>query len=141
MELTDKQQKFQAEVREFCLQEIEPHAAGIDRGGVFPQKIMDRVADFGLFGCVVPKEYGGLGVDTVSYAIAVEEVSRVCGSTGITVAAHNSLGVMPFLLFGNEQQKEKYVPWPSCDAINVDISGKSPMTISENLLNVHTVNR
>ena len=110
MELTDRQREFQASVREFCLQEIEPHAARIDREGVFPHDIMDKVADFGLFGCVVPKEYGGIGVDTVSYAIAVEEVSRVCGSTGITVAAHNSLGVMPFLIFGTDKQKEKYVP-------------------------------
>jgi len=110
MELTDRQKKFQAEVREFCAQEIEPHAARIDRDGVFPQDVMDRVADFGLFGCVAPTHYGGLGVDTVCYAIAVEEVSRVCGSTGITVAAHNSLGVMPFLFFGTEVQKETYVP-------------------------------
>ena len=110
MELTDKQKKFQAEVRAFCEQEIAPHAARIDREGVFPQDIMDKVADFGLFGIVAPTEYGGLGVDTVCYAIAVEEVSRVCGSTGITVAAHNSLGIMPFLLFGNEAQKAEYVP-------------------------------
>ena len=108
MELTDNQKKFQARVRDFCLQEIEPHAARIDKESVFPQDIMSKVADFGLFGCVVPKEFGGLGVDTVSYAIAVEEVSRVCGSTGITVAAHNSLGVMPFLLFGTKEQQEKY---------------------------------
>ncbi|MBD3289055.1 acyl-CoA dehydrogenase [candidate division KSB1 bacterium] len=110
MELTDTQKKFQESVREFCKQEVEPHAARIDQKGEFPHDVMDKVADFGLFGCVVPKEYGGLGVDTVSYAIAVEELSRVCGSTGITVAAHNSLGVMPFLLFGSQQQIEEYVP-------------------------------
>jgi len=61
-------------------------------------------------GMVAPKEYGGSGYDTTSYSIAVEEVSRVCGSTGITVAAHNSLGVYPIYLFGNEEQKKKYIP-------------------------------
>lgn len=110
MELTDQQKNFQNKVRAFCLEEIAPHADRIDKDGVFPEDIMKKVADFGLFGCVVPQKYGGLGVDTVSYAIAVEEVSRVCGSTGITIAAHNSLGAMPFLLFGTEEQKEKYLP-------------------------------
>jgi len=110
MELTDKQLAFQKRVREFCLQEIAPHADRIDSEEVFPEDIMRKVADFGLFGCVIPQKYGGQGLDTVSYVIAVEEASRVCGSTGITIAAHNSLGAMPFLLFGNEQQKEKYLP-------------------------------
>ena len=110
MEFTDKQLAFQKKVREFCLAEIAPHADKIDSEGVFPEAIMKKVADFGLFGCVIPKEYGGLGLDTVSYIIAVEETSRVCGSTGITVAAHNSLGALPFLLFGSEEQKKKYLP-------------------------------
>ncbi|MFZ5515208.1 MAG: acyl-CoA dehydrogenase family protein [Candidatus Zhuqueibacterota bacterium] len=110
MELTDRQKNFQKKVRSFCLDEIAPHADRIDREGVFPEDIMAKVADFGLFGCVIPEKYGGLGLDTVSYAIAVEEVSRVCGSTGITIAAHNSLGAMPFLLFGTDAQKEKYLP-------------------------------
>jgi len=110
MELTDRQKNFQTKVRSFCLEEIAPHAERIDREGVFPEDVMTKVADFGLFGCVIPAKYGGQGLDTVSYAIAVEEVSRVCGSTGITIAAHNSLGAMPFLLFGTEKQKEKYLP-------------------------------
>jgi alkylation response protein AidB-like acyl-CoA dehydrogenase len=110
MELTEKQLAFQKRVREFCLTEIAPHADRFDTEGVFPEDVMKKVADFGLFGCVIPKEYGGQGLDTVSYIIAVEEASRVCGSTGITIAAHNSLGAMPFLLFGNKEQKEKYLP-------------------------------
>ncbi len=110
MELTDKQKKFKDSVREFCKQEVEPHAARIDQQGEFPHDVMGKVADFGLFGCVAPKEYGGLGLDTVSYVIAVEQLSRVCGSTGITVAAHNSLGLMPFLLFGSQYQIEEFVP-------------------------------
>ncbi len=110
MEFTDKQLAFQKKVRDFCLAEIAPHADRFDTEGVFPEDVMKKVGDFGLFGCVIPKEYGGLGLDTVSYIIAVEEASRVCGSTGITIAAHNSLGAMPFLLFGSKQQKEKYLP-------------------------------
>jgi alkylation response protein AidB-like acyl-CoA dehydrogenase len=110
MEFTDKQLAFQKNVREFCLQEIAPHADRFDTEGVFPEDIMKKVADFGLFGCVIPKEFGGLGLDAVSYIIAVEEASRVCGSTGITIAAHNSLGAMPFLLFANTEQKQKYLP-------------------------------
>ena len=110
MELTEKQKKFQANIKDFCFKEVAPHAARIDEISEFPHDIMDKVADFGLMGCVAPKEYGGMGVDTVCYAIAIEELSRVCGSTGITVAAHNSLGLMPILLFGNEKQKEEYLP-------------------------------
>jgi alkylation response protein AidB-like acyl-CoA dehydrogenase len=110
MELTIEQQKFQAEVRAFCQQEIEPLAAQIDKQGELPPELMTKISDFGLWGCVAPKKYSGMGLDTVGYSIAVEEVSRVCGSTGIVVAAHNSLGVMPFLLFGSPEQQEKYIP-------------------------------
>ncbi len=109
MQLTDEQKKFQQKVRDFCIQMIEPRAAQIDQEGVYPDELMAAIADLGLFGIVAPRELGGLGVDTVSYAIAVEETSRVCGSTGIMIAAHNSLGIMPFLLFGNNRQKEQYV--------------------------------
>ena len=110
MEFTDTQIAFQKKVRDFCLKEIAPHADRFDTEGVFPEDVMKKVAEFGLFGCVIPKEFGGLGLDTVSYIIAVEETSRVCGSTGITIAAHNSLGAMPFLLFGSKEQKAKYLP-------------------------------
>ena len=110
MELTDKQEAFRAETREFCEQEIEAHASRIDATGKFPWDIITKVAERGFLGMVAPKAYGGMESDTVSYAIAVEEVSRVCGSTGITIAAHNSLGLMPFVLFGNDEQKETYIP-------------------------------
>lgn len=110
MELTDKQQHYRDQVREFAVQEIEPLARQIDDTGEYPRELFDKLSDFGLFGIQAPVEYGGQGLDTVSYAIAVEEASRVCGSTGIMVAAHNSLGIMPFILFGNSQQKEQYIP-------------------------------
>jgi alkylation response protein AidB-like acyl-CoA dehydrogenase len=110
MELSEKQQKFQNDVRQFCIDEIEPNANLIEKDEKIPKPIFEKIAEFGLFGMVAPREYGGLGLDTVSYAIAVEEASRVCGSTGITLAAHNSLGIMPFVLFGNDKQKEDYIP-------------------------------
>ena len=110
MELTDKQKKYQESVRDFSVQVIEPLAKQIDDTGEYPRTLFDQVAEFGLFGILAPTEYGGKGMDTVSYAIAVEEVSRVCGSTGIMVAAHNSLGIMPFVLFGNDEQKNQYLP-------------------------------
>ena len=71
MEFTDKQIAFQKKVRDFCLQEIAPHADRFDTEGVFPEDVMKKVADFGLFGCVIPKEFGGQGLDAVSYIIAV----------------------------------------------------------------------
>jgi len=77
---------------------------------VYPDELMKKIAEKGLFGMIVPEKYGGLALDTVSYAIAVEETSRVCGSTGIMLAAHNSLGAFPFVLFGNEEQKRSISP-------------------------------
>ena len=110
MELSDKQLKYQREVRVFCEEEIAPKAALIDKDSDYPKDLYSKLSDFGLFGIVIPKKYGGQQLDTVCYSIAVDEVSRVCGTTGIMLAAHNSLGAMPFILFGSEQQKEKYLP-------------------------------
>jgi len=110
MELTDRQRNYRDSVREFSDQEIAPLAKQIDEIEEYPRHLFEKLSDFGLFGIQAPKEYGGQGLDTVSYAIAVEEVSRVCGSTGIMVAAHNSLGLMPFILFGNDDQKQEYIP-------------------------------
>jgi butyryl-CoA dehydrogenase len=110
MQLSSEHEKFKQDIRKFVLSEIEPQAAKIDQSGEFPQEIIKKLGQRGILGMVVPKEYGGTGDDTISYAIAVEEVSRVCGSSGITVAAHDSLGVYPIYLFGNENQKKKYLP-------------------------------
>jgi butyryl-CoA dehydrogenase len=110
MKLSQEHEKFRQKIREFAETEIEPKASSIDETGEFPFDTMKKLGEMGILGMVVPKEYGGSGYDTVSYSIAVEEISRVCGSTGITVAAHNSLGLYPIYLFGNEAQKKKYVP-------------------------------
>ena len=110
MKISKEHEEFRKRIREFSEKEIEPKASELDETGIFPFDTMRKLGEMGILGMVVPKEYGGSGYDTLSYTIAVEETSRVCGSTGITVAAHNSLGVYPIYLFGNEEQKRKYIP-------------------------------
>jgi butyryl-CoA dehydrogenase len=110
MKISKEHQEFRKKIREFAEKEIEPKAKELDEKGQFPFDTVKKLGQMGIMGMVAPKEYGGSGYDTMSYSIAVEEVSRVCGSTGITVAAHNSLGVYPIYLFGNEQQRKKYIP-------------------------------
>lgn len=102
--------EFREKMRAFALETIEPNAARLDIEQRFPTEYLKPLAEMGLMSMIIPKEYGGQPVDTVSYSIAVEELSRVCGSTGITIAAHNSLGAFPIHRFGNEQQKRKYLP-------------------------------
>jgi len=111
--LSEQHKKFRQEMRRFALAEIAPDAERIDREQVFPYEHIPKLNKKGLLGMVVPKEYGGFYTNTLDYAIAVEEISRVCGSTGITVAAHNSLITYPIYAFGNEEQKRKYLP-PIC---------------------------
>ena len=110
MYLDKKYLDFRNKIREFAEKEIEPKAKEIDEKAEFPFENITKVANLGLLGMVAPPEYGGTGMDTLKYVIAVEELSRVCGSTGITVAAHNSLAICPLYLFGNEEQKKKYIP-------------------------------
>ncbi|MGB2770616.1 MAG: acyl-CoA dehydrogenase [Candidatus Zixiibacteriota bacterium] len=110
MKISKEHEEFRARVRDFAEGEIEPKAKELDETGQFSFDAVKKLGEMGFLGMVVPEEYGGSGLDTLSYSIAVEEVSRVCGSTGITVAAHNSLGLYPIFLFGNEEQKKKYIP-------------------------------
>ena len=110
MYLDKKYEDFRKVIRNFAEKEIEPKAQELDEKAQFPHENIKKVAQLGLLGMVVPPEFGGTGIDTLRYAIAVEELSRVCGSTGITVAAHNSLAICPLYLFGSEEQKKKYIP-------------------------------
>jgi len=110
MKLTPEHEKFRQKIREFAEAEIERKSFSLDESGEFPFDTMKKLGEMGILGMVVPEKYGGSGYDTISYSIAIEEISRVCGSTGITVAAHNSLGIYPIYLFGNEEQKRKYIP-------------------------------
>jgi short-chain 2-methylacyl-CoA dehydrogenase len=97
-------------VRDFAEQRIAPVAAELDREERFPYDIVAELAELGLMGMPIPEEYGGAGTDTLSYAIAIEELTRVDSSVAITVAAHTSLGTMPIYLFGSEEQKREWLP-------------------------------
>ena len=109
-ELTDTQKMIRDTVREFALKNLAPRAEELDRTGEFPMKNFKEMAELGLTGIPVPEEYGGAGADILSQIIAIEEISKACGSTALTLAAHTSLGTMPIVEFGNEEQKRKYVP-------------------------------
>ena len=108
--LTSEQKLFQKTIHEFCEREIKPLAKKIDKEEYFPWELYKKMGKMGLMGMTVPKKYGGAGIDRVSYMIALEEISRVCGSTGITVEAHNSLGVGHIYEKGTDEQRKKYLP-------------------------------
>jgi alkylation response protein AidB-like acyl-CoA dehydrogenase len=108
-ELTDEQRLFRDTVHDFAQNEVAPGALERDKTHDFPFELIEKMAALGLLGVPFAEEYGGSGGDTVSYAIAVEEISRADGSLGLTLAAHTSLGVAPFQLFGTEEQKRKYM--------------------------------
>jgi butyryl-CoA dehydrogenase len=108
--LTSPQKQFQTMVREFANKEIRPLAPKIDKEEYFPWDLYKKMGKLGLMAMTVPTHYGGAGIDRVSYMIALEEIARVCGSTAITVEAHNSLGVGHIYERGNEHQRKKYLP-------------------------------
>ncbi len=107
--LNDEQQAIRQTCREFAEQEIMPKAEEMDRTGEFPYDIVRAMGELGLLGLPFPEEYGGAGADFLSYCLAIEEISRGDVSVGITMEAHTSLGATPFFLFGNEEQKQRYL--------------------------------
>ena len=109
-DLTPEQQLVRDTVRKFAESRIAPVAAELDREHRFPYELVAELAELGLMGMTVPEEYGGAGADTVSYAIAVEELTRIDSSVAITLAAHHSLGTLPIFYFGNEEQKREWLP-------------------------------
>jgi butyryl-CoA dehydrogenase len=108
-DLTSDQRAIQTLCREFARDEVRPRAEEMDAKAAFPYDLVKQMAELGLMGLPFPEEYGGAGADTVSYALAVMEIARADASTGITLAAHVSLGSTPFYLFGTEEQKQKYL--------------------------------
>src|SRR5574342_1362619 len=112
-DLTSEQEMIRKMIREFADEEIAPGAYERDKTKEFPMKPFQKLAEMGIMGLPFPEEYGGGGADTISFAIVVEELSRSCGSTGITYSAHISLGGAPLNLFGTEEQKQKYLE-PIC---------------------------
>ncbi len=108
--LTEDQEMIRETVRDFAQSVIAPQAAEIDRTGAFPVEILKQMAELGLMGLPIPEEYGGSGGDYTSYCLALEEITRACGSTGLTYEAHISLGCMPIYLYGTEEQKQAVSP-------------------------------
>ncbi|HLQ96111.1 MAG TPA: acyl-CoA dehydrogenase [Pseudogracilibacillus sp.] len=108
-QLNDEQKMLQKMVRDFSLKEVEPTAKERDEEERFDRDIFDQMAELGLTGIPWSEEYGGIGSDFLSYAIAVEELSRVCASTGVTLSAHVSLASWPIYKYGNEEQKEHFL--------------------------------
>jgi butyryl-CoA dehydrogenase len=108
--LTNEQKLFQKTIRDFCEKEIKPISEKIDKEEYFPEDLYNKMGRMGLMGMTVPQKYGGAGIDRIGYMIALEEISRFCGSTGINVEAHNSLGVGHIYEKGSEEQRKKYLP-------------------------------
>lgn len=110
MILNEEQASLQKLVQEFALKEVAPRAAAYDHSEEFPWENVKKMAELGLMGLPIPEQYDGVGTDTVSYIIAIEELSKACAATGVIVAVHTSVGILPILYFGTEEQKQKYIP-------------------------------
>lgn len=108
-DLSEEQSMLKKMMHDFADEVVAPGAVERDRSKLFPSDIFKQLAEMGIMGLPFPEEYGGAGADTISFAIATEELSRVCASTGITYSAHISLGGAPLHLFGSEEQKQKYL--------------------------------
>ena len=107
--LTKEQEMVRKLLKEFSENEVKPLAAEIDADERFPRETVEKMARFDIMGIPFPKKYGGAGGDNLSYAIAVEELSKVCGTTGVILSAHTSLGAHPIYQYGTEEQKMKYL--------------------------------
>lgn len=108
--LSEDQRMMKELVREFAAGEISPIAQELDDTERFPEELIPQMAEIGLFGIPFPEEYGGAGLSSKEYVVAVEEISKVCASTGVTLSAHTSLGTWPIYAYGTEEQKQKYLP-------------------------------
>lgn len=109
-ELSEEQVMIRETVRDFAEREIKPVAQELDEKAEFSYDLTRKMGELGLFGMYLPEQYGGQGLDTLSYIIAVEEIARIDGSQAATLAAHNSLGIGPLFEYGTEEQKMKYLP-------------------------------
>jgi short-chain 2-methylacyl-CoA dehydrogenase len=109
-DLTDEQRLLRDTVRDFARQEVAPVAEELDRTKAFPYELVAKMGELGLMGIPFPEQYGGGGADTLAYALAVEELTRIDSSVAITMAAHTSLGTMPIHLWGSDEQKDDWMP-------------------------------
>ncbi len=108
-DLTEEQRMIQDMTRDFAKNVVAPRSAEVDKNHEYPEDVIKQMAELGLMGVEVPEEWGGAGMDTLSYAIAVEEISAACGSTGVIMSAHNSLAISPVMHFGTDLQKKNYL--------------------------------
>lgn len=109
-DLTDDEKLIRDTAREFAQKELKPIAAQIDKDHKIPEEIVAKMGELGLLGTYVPEEYGGAGTSFMAYVLVVEEISKVCASSGVMISAHTSLCINPILAFGTEEQKKKYLP-------------------------------
>lgn len=109
-ELTEEQQQVKQMVREFAEAEIKPHVMEWDEAQAFPRELFTKMGELGLMGVLFPEEYGGAGMGYVEYATVIEEIARICGSVGLSLAAHNSLCTNHIFQYASEEMKRKYVP-------------------------------
>ena len=110
LDLPQEHELLRNTVREFATARVAPVADELDRESRFPYELVAEMAELGLMGIPIPEEYGGAGSDTLAYAIAIEELTRIDSSVAITVAAHTSLGTMPIFLYGTDEQKSEWLP-------------------------------
>ncbi|BDG33897.1 acyl-CoA dehydrogenase [Parageobacillus thermoglucosidasius] len=109
LQFTEEQEMMRKMVQEFAQTEIAPFVEHMEQGE-FPRPILNKMAELGLMGITVPEEYGGAGMDFISYIIAIHEISKVSATVGVILSVHTSVGTNPILYFGTEEQKKKYVP-------------------------------
>jgi short/branched chain acyl-CoA dehydrogenase len=109
-DLDPEHELVRSTVREFAQERVAPVAEELDREGRFPYELVAELGELGLMGMTIPEEFGGAGADTIAYAIAVEELTRVDSSVAITLAAHHSLGTLPIYYYGNEEQNREWLP-------------------------------
>jgi alkylation response protein AidB-like acyl-CoA dehydrogenase len=109
-DLTEEQRMWQEVVHDFVSREVKPKAREVDEEARFNWEATRKMGPLGLLGLNIPEEYGGAGVDAISAAIAIEELGWGCGSTALAIAAHNGLGTAPIVLFGSEEQKQRFLP-------------------------------
>ena len=110
LELSEQQKMIQKMVREFAEKEIAPISAELDKNEEYPTKTLEKMAKLGFLGAIIPQEYKGAGLDSVSYVTIIEEISRKCASTGVITSVHNSLVAWPIMKYGTDEQKKKYLP-------------------------------
>ncbi|MCS6898367.1 MAG: acyl-CoA dehydrogenase family protein [Myxococcales bacterium] len=135
-DLDEQHRILQQTLRDFFEREARPHARRWDEEERFPHEIIPKLAEMGLLGIRIPEEYGGAGMGTIEYAIAVEEAARVDGSLALTLASHNGLGTSHILAFGSEEQKKKYLPkaasgeWLAAWALTEPSSGSDAASLT-----------